>query len=73
MVSIYTLICMRIDGSRTTRRIFDWEPKCIRKRGRSISWLEKVAEDACQMKTSVDVLADRAKNRADGKGMIAVI
>ena len=30
----------------------------------------EITEDACQMRTSVDVLADRAKNRAKWRRMI---
>ena len=56
---------MRMDESRITRKLLNWNPNGKTKRGRRrANWLKNVANDAVALNTDIDCLAETAK---DGK------
>jgi hypothetical protein len=56
---------MRMDESRITRKLLNWNPSGKTKRGRRrANWLKNVTKDAVALNTDIDCLAETAK---DGK------
>ena len=49
-----------------------WFDVIVSKPGRlTVNWIDKSAQDVCPLRTSVDDLADRSKNKVKWKRMVA--